>query len=425
MCGKTCEMSAMEKKEKKKKKSLPYVVSSLCRCALEDNEHYYDILITNRYGPKKLLEVLNPTNVELHITGWGETREAKDQWGSMVSTGLLRELRLDQLRQFVKMHWKHAPRTCADALMALLRTLISKSSSKLRIVLWEFLLDLANPRVDNLGKVFLNHDPSILDGKGGTRPLRKELLLDSDIKVMLQAFEYLNLPEGMCRRSNNIPYLHSNITPKSNTGARDLIANLKNLGVDLPSLKNTTSLKTQQGSYVRWQLENAGHLFPRICGRLDSRIETFRPDPWQRRLLDIVDQRESVVVCAPTSSGKTFISFYAMKKILQESWEGVVVYVAPNKSLNHQSVASIYGQFSSRITSYVVFESITHSNTNEYSNTNARTQVHTKSRGTKCSVPENLVRCVHEGISRECKDMSDSCHRTRVFGASSECSERD
>ena len=40
------------------------------------------------------------------------------------------------------------------------------------------------------------------------------------------------------------------------------------------------------------------------------------------------------------------------KKILQESWEGVVVYVAPNKSLNHQSVASIYGQFSSRITSY-------------------------------------------------------------------------
>ena len=137
----------------------------------------------------------------------------------MVSTGLLRELRLDQLRQFVKMHWKHAPRTCADALMALLRTLISKSSSNLRIVLWEFLLDLANPRVDNLGKVFLNHDPSILDGKGGTRPLRKELLLDSDIKVMLQAFEYLNLPEGMCRRSNNIPYLHSNITPKSNTGA--------------------------------------------------------------------------------------------------------------------------------------------------------------------------------------------------------------
>ena len=255
----------------------------------------------------------------------------------MVSTGLLRELRFDQLRQFVKMHWKHAPRTCADALMALLRTLISKSSSNLRIVLWEFLLDLANPRVDNLGKVFLNHDPSILDGKGGTRPLRRELLLDSDIKVMLQAFEYLNLPEG----------------------ARDLIANLKSLGVDLPSLKkNTTSLKAQQGSYVRWQLENAGHLFPRICGRLDSRIETFRPDPWQRRLLDIVDQRESVVVCAPTSSGKTFISFYAMKKILQESWEGVVVYVAPNKSLNHQSVASIYGQFSSRITSYVVFERI-------------------------------------------------------------------
>jgi len=247
----------------------------------------------------------------------------------MVSTGLLRELRLDQMRQFVKTHWKHAPRTCANALIATLRTLISSSDTSLRIVLWELLLDLANPRVDNLGKVFLNHDPSILDGKGGTRPLRKELMMDSDVVVMLHAFEHLNLPEG----------------------ARDLITRLKSLGVDLPSLKKS-SFKAQQGSYVRWQLENAGHLFPRICGRLDSRIETFRPDPWQRNLLDIVDQRESVVVCAPTSSGKTFISFYAMKKILQESWEGVVVYVAPNKSLNHQSVASIYGQFSSRITSY-------------------------------------------------------------------------
>ena len=79
-----------------------------------------------------------------------------------------------------------------------------------------------------------------------------------------------------------------------------------------------------------------------------------------RRLLDIVDSRRSALVIAPTSSGKTFVSFYIMKLVLREQstmsmkqlqvwneknaplkfpshlYPGVVLYIGPNKSLVRQ-----------------------------------------------------------------------------------------
>lgn len=76
----------------------------------------------------------------------------------------------------------------------------------------------------------------------------------------------------------------------------------------------------------------------------DSRVP-FQPDGWQRRVLDELDAQNSVFVVAPTSAGKTFISFYAMEKILRGNDDSVLVYVAPTKALVNQIAAEIQARF--------------------------------------------------------------------------------
>ncbi|EGC34901.1 hypothetical protein DICPUDRAFT_152838 [Dictyostelium purpureum] len=80
-------------------------------------------------------------------------------------------------------------------------------------------------------------------------------------------------------------------------------------------------------------------------GKPDSRVRGFVPDKWQVELLDIVDNRESALICAPTSSGKTFISFYTFEKILRQDNEGIVVFIAPTKALVNQMYAEVLGRY--------------------------------------------------------------------------------
>lgn len=76
----------------------------------------------------------------------------------------------------------------------------------------------------------------------------------------------------------------------------------------------------------------------------DPRVP-FEPDGWQRKVLDELDAERSVFVVAPTSAGKTFISFYAMERVLRANDEGILVYVAPTKALVNQIAAEIQARF--------------------------------------------------------------------------------
>lgn len=97
-----------------------------------------------------------------------------------------------------------------------------------------------------------------------------------------------------------------------------------------------------------FQLKHMGHLLPRPRpSRKDDRTRGFTPDDWQSECLDAVDRRHSAVVCAPTSAGKSFISFYCMEKVLRDSAnrQGVCVFVLPTMALVNQTVAQVYASF--------------------------------------------------------------------------------
>ncbi|KEG11867.1 ATP-dependent DEAD/H RNA helicase [Trypanosoma grayi] len=96
------------------------------------------------------------------------------------------------------------------------------------------------------------------------------------------------------------------------------------------------------------QLLHMGHLLERPFMRKRDYRVAFNPDSWQRELLDIVDNRGSAVVCAPTSAGKTFISYYCMYNALRRSNKRVVVYLAPARALINQAVADVCARYGSK-----------------------------------------------------------------------------
>ncbi|KAJ8293829.1 putative helicase [Rhodotorula toruloides] len=100
---------------------------------------------------------------------------------------------------------------------------------------------------------------------------------------------------------------------------------------------------------LEWQLRNMGEYMAReLDSKPDPRVD-FEPDAWQREVLDNIDEDKSMLIVAPTSSGKTFISFAAMERVLRESDEGVVVYVAPSKALVNQVAAECFARFSKEV----------------------------------------------------------------------------
>lgn len=94
-----------------------------------------------------------------------------------------------------------------------------------------------------------------------------------------------------------------------------------------------------------FQLDHCGPYMERSFDSAPDPRVPFHPDAWQRRVLDAIDAEKSLFVVAPTSAGKTFISFYAMKKVLKANDTDVIVYVAPTKALVNQIAAEVQARF--------------------------------------------------------------------------------
>lgn len=101
------------------------------------------------------------------------------------------------------------------------------------------------------------------------------------------------------------------------------------------SLKYARKLMSGKENLISFQLtEMADRLPP-----LSRYNRKFKLEPWQCDILQAIDNRESAVVCAPTSSGKTLLSTYTCKNA-----KGTVLFVLPSEVLVWQ-VASTYYQF--------------------------------------------------------------------------------
>ena len=131
-------------------------------------------------------------------------------------------------------------------------------------------------------------------------------------------------------------------------GLFDFAAQIRQQGNIRPS---TSKKPTKQAiSYAEFQIKYASDYIIRDVGSAHDDRVSFIPDKWQIDMLNAVDSRTSLLVSAPTSSGKTFVSYYAIGKILKENKaknakKGRSVFVLPTKALVNQTSAEIYKRF--------------------------------------------------------------------------------
>jgi ATP-dependent RNA helicase DDX60 len=119
------------------------------------------------------------------------------------------------------------------------------------------------------------------------------------------------------------------------------------------SLKFARKLMSSKENLISFQLTEMADRLPPLS-RYNRR---FRLDEWQCNILGAIDQRQSAVVCAPTSSGKTLLSTYTCKNA-----NGTVLFVLPSEVLVWQVASTFYQFFKGNVTvctDQITFQEVT------------------------------------------------------------------
>lgn len=119
------------------------------------------------------------------------------------------------------------------------------------------------------------------------------------------------------------------------------------------SLKYARKLMGSKENLISFQLTEMPDRLPPLS-RYNRR---FKLERWQCDILRCIDNEQSAVVCAPTSSGKTLLSTYTCKKT-----SGTVLFVLPSEVLVWQVAATYYEFFRGNVTictDLITFQEIT------------------------------------------------------------------
>ena len=100
-------------------------------------------------------------------------------------------------------------------------------------------------------------------------------------------------------------------------------------------VNDTKNIYDKIENMTRYQLEEMPSFLPPL-DYLNFYNKEFILDDWQSNALELIDQKKSILLCAPTSSGKTLLTTYLIKKT------GRILFVVPTLPLALQVAAMFY-----------------------------------------------------------------------------------
>ena len=134
------------------------------------------------------------------------------------------------------------------------------------------------------------------------------------------------------------------------SGYRKPFEKAQTLRANMEKLAKTCKLRKEPKSIVQYQLQ---HMYDRLPPLTLVNKGKWELDPWQKRVLSNIDNGQSTVVSAPTSSGKTVLSTYLCTK---KATKGVL-FVVPTEPLAIQ-VASMFSVLKDTQTHMHVFNGV-------------------------------------------------------------------